>query len=113
MRTLCKYGLSFFLVSCQRFDFETPKRQRVFQLSPYPPLSQSPQDLDVFVVASQVLDEALLVLLMPQGGVPEGIHDDLSRVPPFVCTALVQALREDILCEVEQVGAELLHRTQR
>lgn len=54
-------------------------------------------------VLEQILEEALMVLLIHQGGVPERIHGDLSRVPPFICTALVHVLREDIIREVKKV----------
>lgn len=44
-----------------------------------------------------------MVLLMNQTGVLDRIHGDLSCIPPFVCTALVHMLREDIAGEVKKV----------
>lgn len=49
-----------------------------------------------------------MVLLLTHGAMPENIHSDLSRVPPFVCTALVHMLREAITLEIDQVGPGLI-----
>lgn len=51
----------------------------------------------------QVLAEAFMVLFVQQRGLPEGIHNDLSRVPPFICTALVHVLRSSILLSIHKV----------
>eukprot|EP00903_Cladosiphon_okamuranus_P007612 g7381.t1 len=53
-------------------------------------------------IPQQVLEEALMVLLVLQGGLSGSIHNDLSRVPAFVCTALVHALRSSILRRLDQ-----------
>lgn len=44
-----------------------------------------------------------MVLLVLQGGLSGGIHNDLSRVPAFICTALVHVLRSSILRVLDQV----------
>ena len=51
----------------------------------------------------QVLADAFMVLLVRQKGLPEGIHNDLSRVPPFICTALVHVLRASLLLSIHEV----------
>lgn len=51
----------------------------------------------------QVLEEAFMVLLVLQGGLSGNIHTDLSRVPAFICTALVHVLRSSILRRLDQV----------
>ena len=55
----------------------------------------------------QVLEEALMVLLILQGGLLGSIHTDLSRVPAFICTALVHILRSSILHRLDQVRSVL------
>lgn len=52
---------------------------------------------------TQVLEEAFMVLLVLQGGLSGSIHTDLSRVPAFICTAIVHVLRSSILRQLDQV----------
>lgn len=60
---------------------------------------------------TQVLEEAFMVLLILQGGLSGSIHSDLSRVPAFVCTALVHALRSSILRRLDQVRSVLVRQS--
>eukprot|EP00752_Nemacystus_decipiens_P002990 g2774.t1 len=53
-------------------------------------------------IPQQVLEEAFMVLLVLQGGLSGSIHTDLSRVPAFICTALVHMLRSSILRRLDQ-----------
>lgn len=52
----------------------------------------------------QMFAEALMVLLLSAGGIPVGVHTDLSRVPSFVYTALVYLLREAIVVDMNKVN---------
>lgn len=56
----------------------------------------------------QVLEEALMVLLVLQGGLSGTIHNDLSRLPAFICTALVHVLRSSILRLLDQVRSVIV-----